>query len=141
MKYAVTYFNTLKENGFPIDVAGISFYPSAPGIYINKMAMFKKIVTAINEECGLPVFVAEFSYPSGKVEGEFSGWSKTVKGYPHNEEGQAAIYQDVIEWGKTHGLAGIRYWGPDFSGWGSMSMFDYTDQGAKAKSILTDSLQ
>ncbi|WP_025684855.1 glycosyl hydrolase 53 family protein [Paenibacillus maysiensis] len=138
---AVAYFNTLKENGFPIDVAGISFYPSAPGVYIDKMVMYKKIVTAINEQVGLPVFIAEFSYPSGKVEGPFAGWSKTVKGYPHNEEGQAAIYHDVIAWGKTHGLAGIRYWAPDYRGWGSMSMFDYTEKGAKAKSILVEALQ
>ncbi|MHB0864955.1 glycosyl hydrolase 53 family protein [Paenibacillus sp. SEL3] len=138
---AVTCFNTLKENGFPLSVAGISFYPSAPGIYIDKMVMYKKIVTAINKQVGVPVFIAEFSYPSGKVEGPFAGWSKTVKGYPHTEEGQAAIYHDVIEWGKTHGLAGIRYWAPDFIGWGSMSMFDYTDKGATAKKILLDSLQ
>ncbi|MGG1617742.1 glycosyl hydrolase 53 family protein [Paenibacillus sp. NRS-1781] len=137
----VAYFKTLKEYGFPIDVAGISFYPSAPGVYIDKMVMYKKMVTAINEQVGLPVFIAEFSYPSGKVEGPFAGWSKTVKGYPHNEEGQATIYHDVIEWGKTHGLAGIRYWAPDFSGWGSMSMFNYTEKGATAKSILVGALQ
>lgn len=61
------------------------------------MVMYKKMVTAINEQVGLLVFIAEFSYPSGKVEGPFAGWSKTVKGYPHNEEGQTAIYHDVIK--------------------------------------------
>ncbi|WP_127537096.1 glycosyl hydrolase 53 family protein [Paenibacillus illinoisensis] len=137
---AVTYFKTLKENGFPVDTAGISFYPSAPGVYIDKMVMYKKIVTAINKQVGIPVFIAEFSYPSGEVQGAYAGWSKTVKGYPHNEEGQAAIYHDVIEWGKTHGLIGIRYWAPDFSEWGSMSMFDYLDNGAKAKKILMDAI-
>ncbi|EOR28228.1 glycosyl hydrolase 53 [Clostridium sartagoforme AAU1] len=137
---AVTYFNTLKENGFPIDVAGISFYPSAPGVYINKMTMFKKMVTEINKKCNLPVFIAEFSYPSGEVSGPYAGWSKTVKGYEHNEEGQSAIYMDVIEWGKTHGLAGIRYWAPDYRGWDSMSMFNYTNEGATAKEILLKSL-
>lgn len=138
---AVTYFNTLKENGFPLSVAGISFYPSAPGVYLDKMVMYKKMVTAVNKQVGVPVFIAEFSYPSGQVEGAYAGWSKTVKGYPHTEEGQAAIYHDVIEWGKTHGLAGIRYWAPDFRGWGSMSMFDYADEGATAKSILQDAIQ
>ncbi|MET3941811.1 arabinogalactan endo-1,4-beta-galactosidase [Paenibacillus sp. PvP094] len=104
------------------------------------MVMYKKIVTAINKQAGIPVFIAEFSYPSGEVQGAYAGWSKTVKGYPHNEEGQAAIYHDVIEWGKTHGLIGIRYWAPDFSEWGSMSMFDYLDNGAKAKKILMDAI-
>jgi hypothetical protein len=138
---AVTYFNTLKENGFPLDVAGISFYPSAPGVYINKMTMFKKMVTAINKKVGVPVFIAEFSYPSGEVEGAYAGWSKTVKGYPHTEEGQASIYADVIKWGKSHGLAGIRYWAPDYKGWGNMSMFNYGENGATAKSILKKAIK
>lgn len=138
---SVTYFKTLQENGFPLDTAGISFYPSAPGVYINKITMFKKIVTAINEECNIPVFVAEFSYPSGEVEGAYAGWSNKVKGYPHNEEGQAAIYRDIVEWGKTHGLAGIRYWAPDFSGWGSMSMFSYDNKEAAAKKIILQQLK
>ncbi len=138
---AVTYFKTLQENGFPLDIAGISFYPSAPGVYINKITMFKKIVTAINEECNLPVFVAEFSYPSGKVEGAYAGWDNMVKGYPHNEEGQAAIYTDIVNWSKEHGLAGIRYWAPDFSGWGSMSMFSYDNKDAAAKEILLQQMK
>lgn len=140
VRNATAYFNTLKENGFPISVAGISFYPSAPGVYLNKMTLYKKIVTAINTKCHLPVFIAEFSYPSGEVEGAYAGWSQTVSGYPHTEKGQAAIYQDVVEWGKTHGVVGIRYWAPDYSGWESMSMFDYTANGANAKEILTQRL-
>jgi arabinogalactan endo-1,4-beta-galactosidase len=138
---AVTYFNTLKDNGFPLDVAGISFYPSAPGVYMNKMTMYKKIVTAINTKCDLPVFIAEFAYPSGPVSGPYAGWSKTVSGYPHTPKGQADMYQDVVAWGKTHGLIGIRYWAPDYSEWGSMSMFDYEESGAKAKEILLQQLE
>lgn len=78
-KNATTYFNTLKENGFPISVAGISYYPSAPSAYLNSTMLYKKIVTAINKECDLPVFIAEFSYPSGEVTGAYSGWDKMVK--------------------------------------------------------------
>lgn len=138
---AVTYFNTLKENGFPLDTAGISFYPSAPGIYINKINMYKKIVTAINTKCKLPVFIAEFSYPSGPVSGPYAGWSKTVSGYPHTPQGQADMYQDVVEWGKSHGVIGIRYWAPDYREWGSMSMFDYKESGAQAKEIFLRELE
>lgn len=39
---AVTYFKTLKENGFPVDTAGISFYPSAPGYTLIKWLCIKK---------------------------------------------------------------------------------------------------
>ncbi len=36
------YFNCLKKNGYAVDTAGISFYPSAPSLYINSMILFKK---------------------------------------------------------------------------------------------------
>jgi hypothetical protein len=136
VKNATTYFNTLKEYGFPISVAGISYYPSAPSAYLNSIIMYKKIVTAINKDCDLPVFIAEFSYPSGEVTGPYAGWNKVVKGYEFTPKGQASIYEDIVEWGKTHGLIGIRYWAPDYSGWGTMSMFEYGDNGANAKEIL-----
>ncbi|WP_026526408.1 hypothetical protein [Butyrivibrio sp. VCD2006] len=51
---------------------------------------------AINNKCHLPVFIAEFSYPSGEMSGAFAGWNKKAKGYDNTEEGQAAIYRDVI---------------------------------------------
>ena len=36
------YFNCMKENGYVVDTAGISFYPSAPSLYIIVMILFKK---------------------------------------------------------------------------------------------------
>ena len=138
---AVKYYRTLQKNGFDVSVAGISFYPSAPALYLNKITMFKKMVERINQETGLRVFVAEYSYPSGKASGPYAGWSQTVKGYPHTEKGQATLYHDLVTWGKSHGLAGIRYWAPDYRGWGTMSMFDYGKYGATAKKILTDQIR
>ncbi|WP_312187574.1 glycosyl hydrolase 53 family protein [Enterococcus sp.] len=136
----VSYFETLKENGFDVDVAGISYYPSAPSARLDKIVMYKQIVTAINQQVNIPVFIAEFSYPSGDVSGPFSSWTKEVAGYPHTENGQSAFYQDIVHWGKDNGLIGIRYWAPDYSGWNSMSMFDYDGKTATAKEILLDSV-
>ena len=130
------FFNYMKRYGYEMDVAGISYYPSAPSLYLNKKVLFKKTVTAINKKCGLPVFVGEFSYPSGEMEGPFSGWNKKLAGYKKDQQGQAELYADVIAWGKTHGLAGIRYWAPDFEGWYSMSMFEFDHQVGTAKEIL-----
>ena len=43
----------------------------------------------------------------------------------------------MIDWGKDHGLAGIRYWAPDYEGeWYSMSMFEFSDKVGTAKTIL-----
>lgn len=91
----------------------------------------------------MPVFIAEFSYPTGPMEGPFAGWNKTLSGYEKNEQGQAAIYSDIIAWGKYHGMAGIRYWAPDYKGWSTMSMFNFTEENdgqnvGTAKPILVN---
>ena len=130
------FFNCMKKNGYVMDTAGISYYPSAPSLYLNKELLFKKTVTAINKKCGLPVFIGEFSYPSGEMDGPFAGWNKEMRGYEMDQEGQAMLYADVINWGKTHGLAGIRYWAPDFEGWYAMSMFSFDNKVGTAKAIL-----
>ena len=59
-----------------------------------------------------------------------------MKGYEKNQQGQADIYSDVVKWGKTHGMAGIRYWAPDFEGWYSMAMFEFSNKKGTAKNIL-----
>ncbi len=130
------YFNCMKENGYAMDTAGISFYPSAPSLYANSMILFKKTVMAINNKCNLPVFIGEFSYPSGEMSGPFAGWNKEVKGYPNTEEGQASIYQDVTDWGKTHGVIGIRYWAADYEDWGSMGLFKFENKHGTPKKGL-----
>ena len=73
------YFNCMKKNGYAVDTAGISFYPSTPSMYIDSMVLFKKTVKEItlvlfkktvkeiNNKCKVPVFIGEFSYPSGKI--------------------------------------------------------------------------
>lgn len=133
------YFNCMKANGYDMDTAGISFYPSAPSLFVNSMTLFKKTVMAINTKCNLPVFIGEFSYPSGEMSGAFAGWNKETKGYANTEEGQANIYRDVISWGKTHGVIGIRYWAADYEDWGSMGMFKFENKhGTPKESLLVN---
>ena len=132
------YFNCLKKHGYNVDTAGISFYPSAPSMYIDSMVLFKKTVKEINNRCKVPVFIAEFSYPSGKMSGPFAGWNKNVKGYSHSEEGQASIFKDVLNWGKNHGVIGIRYWAADYEDWGSMGLFKFENKHGKPKKAILD---
>ncbi|MBQ9435660.1 MAG: glycosyl hydrolase 53 family protein [Bacteroidales bacterium] len=130
------FFNFMKENGYEMETAGISYYPSAPSMSPNKKKLLKKTITKINKKCDLPVFIGEFSYPSGKMDGPFAGWNKKVKGYKHDQQGQANIYADVVRWGRANGMAGIRYWAPDYEGWFTMSMFEFSNKKGIAKSIL-----
>ncbi len=130
------YFNCLKKNGYAVDTAGISYYPSAPSMYLDSTILFKKTVMTINKKCGVPVFIGEFSYPSGEMSGAFAGWNKETKGYPNTEAGQAAIYADTVEWGKTHGVIGIRYWAADYEDWGTMGLFRFENKHGTPKEGL-----
>ena len=131
------FFKYMMENGYDLQTAGISYYPSAPAMSFNKKKMFTKTVTRINKKCGMPVFIGEFSYPSENMVGPFAGWNKQLKGYKKDQQGQADIYRDVIAWGKEHGLIGIRYWAADYEGeWYPMSMFEFENKVGTAKTIL-----
>ena len=133
-----SYFKYMAEHGYAVETAGISFYPSAPAMSFNKKKLLTSTITRINKQCGVPVFIGEFSYPSGPMDGPFAGWNKQLGNYEKTQKGQADIYADVIAWGKTHGMAGIRYWAPDYEGWYSMSMFEFENKVGTAKTILTN---
>lgn len=140
--YVVTYYNTLMENGFRPDEAGISFYPSTPGIWFDQVKRFKEIVSAVHRHCGLKTFVAEYAYPSSPMrEGAFKSWNRRTRGYEHSEMDQSRLLQDLIAWGKENGLSGIRPFAPDLNGhWEPMSLFNY-DPARKisiAKKALMD---
>ena len=131
------FFTYMIENGYDMQTAGISYYPSAPAMSFNKKKMLTKTVTRINKKCGVPVFIGEFSYPSQEMVGPFAGWNQQLRGYTKSQQGQTDIYRDVIAWGKDHGLIGIRYWAPDYEGeWYPMSMFTFENKVGTAKTIL-----
>lgn len=133
---SASFFQYMAEHGYKMETAGISYYPSAPAMSLSKKGLLTKTITKINKKCGVPVFIGEFSYPSGKMDGPFAGWNKKVKGYEHNQQGQADIYSDVVAWGKQYGMAGVRYWAPDYEGWYAMSMFEFSNKVGTAKNIL-----
>ena len=132
-----SFFKYMIDNGYEMQTAGISYYPSAPAMSFNKKKMLTKTVTRINKKCGVPVFIGEFSYPSQDMVGPFAGWNQQLGNYKKDQQGQADIYRDVIAWGKGHGLIGIRYWAPDYEGeWYPMSMFTFENKVGTAKTIL-----
>lgn len=135
---SASFFRTMKEHGYTMETAGISYYPSAPAMSLNRAKLLTNTVTRIHKKCGIPVFIAEFSYPSGQMDGAFAGWNKTLGRYGKNQQGQADVYRDVVAWGMDHGMAGIRYWAPDYEGWYAMSVFSFKNKVGTAKLILTN---
>ena len=136
---SASFFTYMANHDYKMETAGISYYPSAPAMSFNKWKLFTKTVTRINKKCNVPVFIGEFSYPSQDMVGPFAGWNAQLGSYKKDQKGQSDIYADVIAWGKTHGLIGIRYWAPDYEGeWYPMSMFEFENKVGTAKQILVN---
>ena len=131
-----SFFRYMASHGYAMETAGISYYPSAPAMAFDKKQLLTKTITRINKKCDIPVFIGEFSYPSGPMDGPFAGWNQQLGEYEKTQQGQADIYSDVMSWGKNNGMAGIRYWAPDYKGWYSMSMFEFSGKKGTAKKIL-----
>ena len=141
--YVVKYFQTLKENGYAVDQAGISYYPNATGVILDKIAQIKQIVLAINKELGVNVMLAEYGYAneSGLASGTFSNWNNKVHGYELTDEDGARFLTELVTWGRKNGMAGICPWACELD-WG-MPWFDFdkTTKTATAKTPLFDALK
>lgn len=124
--FCTSYYDSLKLNGMKFDQAGISVYPTSDMSSYNPqyMDMVKDSIKAIVDNCKLPVFIAEYAYPSETLTGAYKNWNTAPSGYTISESGQALYTTDFIEWCKQNGVSGIRPWGPDVLGeWEPMSLF------------------
>lgn len=141
--YVVKYFRTLAENGYKVDQAGISYYPNATGVILDKVSQIKQIVLAVNRELHVNVMLAEYGYAneSGLASGTFAGWSNKVHGYELSDEDGARFLSELITWGKQNGMAGIRPWAPELD-W-AMPWFDFdaNTRTARAKTALFEALR
>jgi arabinogalactan endo-1,4-beta-galactosidase len=135
---AAAFFSAMKDGGFVVDEAGMSYYPTSSRTPTDRLQAFKDTVRAVNRAIGKPVFIAEFGYPSATMGGPFS-WNDAVPGYPLTPAGQAQFVRDLLAWGRAEGvLSGIRPWAPDFTmpGWAAMSLFARSGLTLTAKPAL-----
>jgi arabinogalactan endo-1,4-beta-galactosidase len=135
---AVAFFKAMRDGGFAADELGASYYPTSPSNLPDRLQAFKDMATTVRRELVRPVFVAEFGYPSAKMQSGFI-WNDAVKGYPLSPEGQANFIRDLVAWGAgTRVLSGIRPWAPDLTGtpWGPMSFFEFDGKTAMARPAL-----
>ena len=141
--YTVKYFKTLAENGYKVDQAGISFYPNATGVILDKVAQIKQIVLACNRELGVNVMLAEYGYAneSGLASGTFASWDNEVHGYKLTDEDGARFLKELIVWGKNNGMAGIRPWAPELDWANPWFDFDKKTKTATAKQALFNALK
>jgi hypothetical protein len=135
---AKAFFTAMKDGGYLPDEFGFSFYPTSTAEPPNRLQAFQQTITGVHAEFGRPVFVAEFAYPAAEKaaqEGPFASWNHALENYPLSPEGQAKILRDLASWGVTHGVSGIRPWGPDtaIAGWSSFALFDLDGKTATAR--------
>ncbi len=46
------------------------------------------------------------------------------------------MFRDVTDWGKTHGVIGVRYWAADYEDWGTMGLFRFENKHGIPKTGL-----
>ena len=141
--YTVKYFKTLAENGYKVDQAGISYYPNATGVILDKISQIKQIVLAVNRELNVNVMLAEYGYANetGLASGTFSSWDNEVHGYALTDEDGARFLSELIAWGRKNGMAGIRPWAPELDWANPWFDFDNENKTATAKSALFNALK
>jgi arabinogalactan endo-1,4-beta-galactosidase len=123
--FAVAFFQAMKDGGFAVDEAGVSYYPTSSRFPRDRLQAFKDMATLVRRKIGCPVFVAEFGYPAADMSGVFV-WNDAVAGYPQTADGQARFIHDLVAWGRSEGvLSGIRPWAPELAmpGWAPMALF------------------
>ena len=128
----------MKDGGFLVDEAGVSYYPTSSRMPADRLQAFKDMAIAVKRAIGRPVFIAEFGYPSATMNGPFS-WNDAVPGYPLSPDGQAKFVRDLVAWGSAEGaLSGIRPWAPDLvmPGWSPMSLFKRNGATVTALPVL-----
>jgi arabinogalactan endo-1,4-beta-galactosidase len=124
---ALAFYRAMKRGGFFPDELGFSFFPSSAPFPPGRLQAFKETVELVRKELGRPIFIAEYAYPATPMrEGTFKDWNHALEHYSLTPGGQADLLRDLVSWGATAGVSGIRPFGPELvvPGWGPMSFFE-----------------
>ncbi len=136
---SIAFWEAVKRVGYLPDVLGTSYYPtsgkSTDGA-IDTVAWLRGVATAVGQQFGRQLFIAEYGYPSALMQPPYP-FNDTVSGYPQTPQGQHDFTHDLVAWGIHSGrLQGLRPWAPDFcnnSAWAPMSWFTQSGAVASAK--------
>lgn len=136
--FAIAFYETMEDNGFPIDELGFSFYPSAFASSSDSLLVFQYAMKQVHDYFNKPLFLSEFAYPSGAMSGTYAGWGNQQKGYLLKPSGQSDLMRDLASWASALGFSGIRPWAPDLVyngyGWEPLGLFSATLSTNKTKS-------
>jgi arabinogalactan endo-1,4-beta-galactosidase len=133
---AVAFWRTMMAAGVQVDVAGLSYFPTA-----GDVGDLPSVVTRIRTEVGRPVLFAEYGYPAeAPVDGPFADWRHALPGHPLTPAGQRSWVRGFLRWARhTPGVMGAVYWSPEWYDsvvWTSFALFDPSGRARPALRAL-----
>lgn len=128
--YCLAFWRAMRERGVTVDLAGLSYFPTAAATKEHRTLDFLSgQVARIATEMKTPVMICETGFPTqAAFGGQFADWNKPVPGYALDESAQRAWIADLLRMLQTGGhVAGAYYWSPEWAGseiWGAFALFD-----------------
>ena len=138
-RFCIDFFRFMIDTGVRVDLAGLSYFPSAAIGGSLEMEQFGDVVTRLHEAVGLPVVVAETAYPASReFTGQFARWKREAPGYPLTPEGQRRWLADFLAFCHHHpAIHEVFYWSPEWFGLGMWQAFALFDMDGEARPTWT----
>jgi arabinogalactan endo-1,4-beta-galactosidase len=138
-RFCIDFFRFMIDTGVRVDLAGLSYFPSAAIGGSLEMEQFGDVVTRLHEAVGLPVVVAETAYPASReFTGQFARWKREAPGYPLTPEGQRRWLADFLAFCHHHPhIHEVFYWSPEWFGLGMWQAFALFDMDGEARPAWT----
>lgn len=123
----LAFFQTMQAENVPVDLAGLSYYPSAWGQ--ERTGRFGETVARLWEQFGLRTFIAETAFPAADT---WAGWNKPIAGYSMDPAGQALFLRELREQAFADArIAGAVWWSPEeispYADWSVNGLFQTAD--------------
>ena len=127
--FCAAFFQSMRRHGAQVDVAGLSYFPSANIGGSLEFEEFGATAERLYTSLGLPVVVPETAYPSTHdFTGQFSRWKYEAPGYPLTPDGQRRWLADFLAYCDRHpAVRAVYYWSPEWCGegmWKGFALFD-----------------
>lgn len=134
-EFATKFFQFMLARSIQIDLAGLSYFPSAKIGGSLTLEQFGSVVDQVSTTIKRPVIIAETAYPSTpEFGGQFGSWRNEVPGYPLTPDGQTRWLADFLKFCRANpNIAGVFYWSPEWYGEGMWKAFALFDEQGEAR--------
>ncbi|RLS76796.1 MAG: hypothetical protein DWI03_08245 [Planctomycetota bacterium] len=134
-RFCSDFFRFMLDHGVQVDVAGLSYFPSANIGGSLQMEQFGEVAAHLHAAIQRPIAVPETAYPcTREFAGQFSRWKKETPGYPLTPDGQRLWLTDFLAFCQHHpAIQAVYYWSPEWYGEGMWTAFACFDVDGDAR--------